>query len=68
MGEQITRTELARDGAYSVPEAVEFSGLGRTTLYGLMETGILPYAKVGRRRLIPRRALVELIEKHLVAR
>jgi excisionase family DNA binding protein len=61
------RGELASEGAYSVPEAVEFTGLGRTTLYMLMDRGELPYAKVGARRLIPKRALVELIERNLVA-
>jgi hypothetical protein len=32
----------------------------------MMDRGELPYAKVGKRRLIPRRALVELIERNLI--
>lgn len=67
--------ELLADGAMSVKEAAEFSGLSRTTLYRLMEqidetTGgpKLPYIKMGHggRRLIPKRALVKLMAEHLV--
>ena len=39
--------------------------LGRSTLYGLMERGDLPYACIGTRRLIPRRALVDLAASRL---
>ena len=62
------RVELVSDGAAGIPEAEEFTGLGRSTIYGLMEDGSLAYVKVGRRRLIPRRALVELLERGLVSR
>jgi excisionase family DNA binding protein len=62
------RADLVRDGMDTVPEAVAYSGLGRSTLYALMERGELVYAKVGRRRLIPRRALAELMERSLVIR
>lgn len=67
--------ELLADGAMSVKEAAEFSGLSRTTLYRLMEqidetTGgpKLPYIKMGHggRRLIPKRALVRLMVEHMV--
>jgi len=67
--------QLLADGAMSVREAAEFSGLSRTTLYRLMEqidetTGgpKLPYIKMGHggRRLIPKRALVKLMAEHLV--
>jgi excisionase family DNA binding protein len=37
---------------YSVDEAVEASGIGRTTLYELMRSGELESIKVGRRRII----------------
>lgn len=36
----------------TVADAVEFSGLGRTTLYEAMKTGALPAKKAGRRTLI----------------
>ena len=54
------RGELVQDGLMTVREAVAFLRLGRSTLYGLMERGDLPYACIGARRLIPRRALVNL--------
>lgn len=55
---------LFADGAMSVPEAARLTGLGRTQLYVLMGTGELAYTKVGSRRLIPRRALVELLARN----
>ena len=42
---------------YSVDEATEEIGLGRTTLFELMASGELESVKVGRRRLIPGDAL-----------
>ncbi len=38
--------------AYSVGEASAFIGLGRTTLYSLMESGQLRFCKIGKRRII----------------
>ena len=38
--------------AYSVNDAVLVSGLSRTVLYGLMQSGALPRRKVGKRTLI----------------
>jgi excisionase family DNA binding protein len=61
------RGDLASEGACTITQAAKFTGLGRTTLYELMGAGQLPFAKVRGRRLIPRRALVELIERNLVA-
>ena len=49
-------------GLVSVAEAARYLGLARSTLYGLMETGQLPYAKFGRARRIPHRAIVTLAE------
>ena len=59
------REELVQDGLMTVREAVAFLRLGRSTIYGLMERGDLPYACIGARRLIPRRALVDLAASHL---
>ena len=39
--------------AYSVDEFCEAYGVGRTTTYREMAEGRLPFALVGRRRLIP---------------
>jgi excisionase family DNA binding protein len=58
--------ELLSEGAVGVPEAEEFTGLGRTYLYSLMERGELRYAKVGKRRLIPRAELRRLLAACLV--
>jgi excisionase family DNA binding protein len=55
------REQLVADGSVVVGEAVRFTSLGRTTLYGLMERGELRYIKVGRRRLIPRAELKRLL-------
>ena len=40
-------------------------GLGRTQVYNLMNGGELRFIKVGKRRLIPRVALDEFIEKKM---
>jgi excisionase family DNA binding protein len=52
------------DGTMTVDDAVKFSGVGRTSLYKMMNAGDLAFTKVGVRRLIARRALVELLAKH----
>jgi excisionase family DNA binding protein len=59
-------TELVADGLNTITEAQEFTRLSRSDLYARMERGELPYVKLGRRRLIPRRALAELAGRHLV--
>ena len=60
--------DLLRDGLIRVCDAAEFLGLARSTLYQLMERGELPYAKIGRARRIPRRAVVALAARSLVGR
>jgi hypothetical protein len=59
--------ELAADGMVSVADAIKLSGLSRAELYARMGRGELAYAKDGRRRLIPRKALTEMAAKALVA-
>jgi excisionase family DNA binding protein len=59
--------ELAAEGMVSVAEAVRLSGLSRAELYARMGRGELAFAKDGRRRLIPRKALTEMAAKALVA-
>jgi excisionase family DNA binding protein len=62
------RVHLVEAGLRTIEEAQEYSRLSRSSLYNLMETGQLVYTKIGRRRLIPFRALVELAQRGLVAR
>jgi excisionase family DNA binding protein len=61
-------TEMLAEGALGMEEARRFSGMGRTFLYAAMDRGDLPYTKVGRRRLIPRRALIAFLARNLTAR
>lgn len=53
------------DGLLTVGAAVEFTGLPRTTVYALIQQGEVPSLKVGRRRLVPKRALVDYLAKQL---
>lgn len=55
------RLLLASDGAMSVADAAAFVGVSDSLLYEYMSAGTLPFSKVGRRTVIPRRALQELI-------
>jgi excisionase family DNA binding protein len=48
--------------AYSVPEALHALGIGRTAFYAAVDAGTIRTVKVGRRRLVPRSALLELLE------
>lgn len=50
--------------ANAIPDAVRRTGLSRSTLYRLMDSGQLGYVKVGSRRLIPEDALVALLAGH----
>jgi excisionase family DNA binding protein len=68
MNDHNERTGQVADGCLAVEEATEFSGIGRSELYLRMERGELPFVKIGRRRLIPPRALVKLLEENLVQR
>lgn len=61
------REELAADGVLSVAEAAVFAGLGLTELYARMNAGTLAYVKLGRRRVIPKRALVAMLAENMVA-
>jgi excisionase family DNA binding protein len=57
--------ELAEDGFIPVIEAARFLGLSRAKVYQMMDSGELRYAKFGRSRRIPRRALMELAERSI---
>jgi hypothetical protein len=55
--------ETWRDGALSIADAKAFSSLSRSELYRQMDRGLLAWSKLGRRRVIARRSLVELLER-----
>jgi len=59
-------TDLMADGAMTIFDAEKFTTLKKTHLYALMKDGSLPFAKLGKRRMIPKRALVELLKSGLV--
>lgn len=46
----------------SVSEAAKILGIGRQTAYDLVALGKLPYVRLGKRILIPRKALDRLLE------
>jgi excisionase family DNA binding protein len=60
--------DILTDGLATITEAQAFTRLSRSDLYARMERGELAYCKLGRRRLIPRRALMEMAQKSLVVR
>ena len=47
--------------AYRPGEAAEVLGIGRTTLYGLLEAGTIRSVRAGRCRLIPAGAIDEFL-------
>jgi predicted DNA-binding transcriptional regulator AlpA len=46
----------------SIRDAGEILGLGRTTIYGLMQTGALETFSIGRRRLVTIASINSLVE------
>lgn len=59
---------VVEDGFMSIREACAFLRVSRTEVYAMMERGELAFAKLGRRRLIPRRGLVESAQRAMVTR
>jgi excisionase family DNA binding protein len=56
------------DGFASIEEGCKYLRVCRATLYGLMESGAVSYAKFGKSRRIPWRALKDYAARSLVAR
>jgi excisionase family DNA binding protein len=48
--------------AYRVPEFCKAIGLGRTSVYALINDGTLDSIKIGKCRLIPRKAALALLD------
>lgn len=53
--------------AYTIPEAVQASGISRASLYEHIKAKVLPIVKVGRRTLIRAEDLKSFIDERLVA-
>jgi excisionase family DNA binding protein len=53
------------DGLVDVSAAAEFLNMSRSSIYGLMDTGHLRYAKIGKARRIPKKELRALVETNL---
>ena len=47
----------------SIPEAAKVLGIGRNLCYDRVKTGEIPVIRIGRRLLVPRRALEKLLEE-----
>jgi excisionase family DNA binding protein len=58
--------DLVDCGFADVATAAAFLGISRSKVYMLMESGELPYAKFGKCRRIPRRALHDFARACLV--
>ena len=52
----------------SVPEAAQLLGLSINHAWRLVQTGELPSLRLGRRVLVPRAALVDLVERAAATR
>ena len=53
--------------AYTIPEAVDASGISRSTLYTYIKAKQLPVVKIGQRTLIRFVDLSEFLNQRLVA-
>jgi excisionase family DNA binding protein len=60
--------DVVHDGFGTVDAVKEFLSVGRSTVYGLMENGQLPYTKIGRARRIPWLAVRQFAANSLLDR
>ena len=61
-----TPQDMFRDGAKTIKQAVEKYGIGRTTLYAMMNSGVIRFSQMGKRRLIPDADLCRVLAENLV--
>lgn len=57
---------MMMDGAFSVEQVSEFASISKTEVREQMKNGRLPYLAIGRRRLVPKRAVYKFLTEHLV--
>ena len=62
---EATSDRILALGAMPVSEAVKFSGLSRSSIYVLMESKQLAFIKLGKRRLVLRQSLLDLMKTGL---
>ena len=60
-----TLSEDTRD-AYSVKEVLQILPLGRSTIYDLVASGELRSRKVGKKIIIPKSAIEELLQRQKI--
>jgi len=56
-------SQIWGDGAMRLVDAARFSGISRSELYLRMNRGELPFSCTGRHRLVPRRWLVQWLQR-----
>jgi len=49
--------------AHPMPEAADLLGVGRTTMYRLVDAGEIATIHIGRRRVVPHEELVEYLAR-----
>jgi excisionase family DNA binding protein len=59
---EVVVEETGRVLVLSVPEAARLLGISRTHAYGLVARGELVHVRLGRRIVVPRRAIEKLLE------
>ena len=63
MSEAINELDDWADGGLTIKKACDFSGAGRTTIYGWMSAGLIAHKKHGTRVIIAKRSLVRRLSE-----
>lgn len=58
--------DLFAEGALTIDAIKREFGIGRTAVYELMNAGKLPYSAATGRRLVPRKAIKQLLAEEIV--
>jgi len=63
--EPIKSENLVSDGCLTIEESIDFTGICRSKLYEHLRSGRIATVKLGRRTLVPKRALVQFLAENL---
>ncbi len=63
MGHMATDTDQPSRLVYTVDEAAALLGISRNKAYEAVKTGVIPSIKIGRRILIPRQRLEDMVNE-----